>query len=409
MIISQKSRINNAPSLRHYDTNGYLTVEKSPILNTEPLEYMGFELLGNRQPREIAGKMVEPDKVYTVRIPQEELEKAAPSFCLLPLVDGHKWLSGDARNNADADPKEYQEGTTGEKAEVVDGKLYVPLKFTGKEILRHLSNGVEELSASYEHNLLPDETGKADFVAVDIIGNHVALVENGRCGSDVRVYNSKGGLMTKTSNEVALLVNGKKIDLEQFFAQEQQEDAHANTGAITDNENGEIDKRAVIDQIGGLLKDKGLSDEDIRTVIGMAEKLSYDKSEAGSTDNGCPWKSKNEDGDDKPAPEADKEDGEDVGEKIKAANAAVLKTIAENQKAARQAYDDVRGLTGDFNGLGMSAAEIYAHALTERGIRAENRSVEEMKAVVETLKSVRVDNSFKPSIVSDSEAVEREV
>ena len=154
---------------------------------------------------------------------------------------------------------------------------------------------------------------------------------------------------------------------------------------------------------------KGLSDEDIRTVIGMAEKLSYDKSEAGSTDNGCPWKSKNEDGDDKPAPEADKEDGEDVGEKIKAANAAVLKTIAENQKAARQAYDDVRGLTGDFNGLGMSAAEIYAHALTERGIRAENRSVEEMKAVVETLKSVRVDNSFKPSIVSDSEAVEREV
>lgn len=409
MIISQKSRINNAPSLRHYDTNGYLTVEKSPILNTEPLEYMGFELLGNRQPREIAGKMVEPDKVYTVRIPKEELEKAAPSFCLLPLVDGHKWLSGDARNNADADPKEYQEGTTGEKAEVVDGKLYVPLKFTGKEILRHLSNGVEELSASYEHNLLPDETGKADFVAVDIIGNHVALVENGRCGSDVRVYNSKGGLMTKTSNEVALLVNGKKIDLEQFFAQEQQEDAHANTGAITDNENGEIDKRAVIDQIGGLLKDKGLSDEDIRTVIGMAEKLSYDKSEAGSTDNGCPWKSKNEDGDDKPAPEADKEDGEDVGEKIKAANAAVLKTIAENQKAARQAYDDVRGLTGDFNGLGMSAAEIYAHALTERGIRAENRSVEEMKAVVETLKSVRVDNSFKPSIVSDSEAVEREV
>lgn len=409
MIISQKSRINNAPSLRHYDTNGYLTVEKSPILNTEPLEYMGFELLGNRQPREIAGKMVEPDKVYTVRIPQEELEKAAPSFCLLPLVDGHKWLSGDARNNADADPKEYQEGTTGEKAEVVDGKLYVPLKFTGKEILRHLSNGVEELSASYEHNLLPDETGKADFVAVDIIGNHVALVENGRCGSDVRVYNSKGGLMTKTSNEVALLVNGKKIDLEQFFAQEQQEDAHANTGAITDNENGEIDKRAVIDKIGGLLKDKGLSDEDIRAVIGMAEKLSYDKSEAGTADNGCPWKSKNEDGDDKPAPEADKEDGEDVGEKIKAANAAVLKTIAENQKAARQAYEDVRGLTGDFNGLGMSAAEIYAHALTERGIRAENRSVEEMKAVVETLKSVRVDNSFKPSIVSDSEAVEREV
>ena len=47
------------------------------------------------------------------------------------------------------------------------------------------------------------------------------------------------------------------------------------------NEDEDIDKRKKIDEIGGFLKDKGLSDEDIRFVIGLAEKLSYEKDEEG--------------------------------------------------------------------------------------------------------------------------------
>ena len=47
------------------------------------------------------------------------------------------------------------------------------------------------------------------------------------------------------------------------------------------NEGEEVDKRKEIDEIGGFLKDKGLNDEDIRFVIGLAEKLSYEKDEAG--------------------------------------------------------------------------------------------------------------------------------
>lgn len=47
------------------------------------------------------------------------------------------------------------------------------------------------------------------------------------------------------------------------------------------NEGEDIDKRKGIDEIGGFLKEKGLNDEDIRFVIGLAEKLSYEKDEAG--------------------------------------------------------------------------------------------------------------------------------
>lgn len=39
-----------------------------------------------------------------------------------------------------------------------------------------------------------------------------------------------------------------------------------------------VDKRQLIDEVGGFLKSKGLTDEDIRYVIGLMEKEAYEKS-----------------------------------------------------------------------------------------------------------------------------------
>lgn len=391
-MLQYRTRINNEASHRSYDDNGFLTVDKSPILSTDVLQYLGKEFGVD----EVAGVKIEPDKIYTVRIPREELEKAAKSFELLPIVDGHKWLSGGLN---DGDAKKYQEGTTGSGAYVDnDGKLFVPLKFTGKGILEHLKEGVEELSASYSHDLRLDDTGQADFVAVNITGNHVALVERGRCGSGVRVFNNNEVEKMKTKNEIALLVDGKKIDLAKFFAEEQQEEAHQD-GSISEN-GGEIDKRAVIDEIGGILKDKGLDEEIIRTVIGLAEKLSYEKSEAGTSDNECG--TKNEAAPDEKTENEDATEGEEQP-KQKAENAAMLisalkKEMAENNAALRRAYNSAVALTGeDFPAIGLSVRQIYEHALKSRKIETSNRSVAELAAICETLKSVRVDNSFTPS------------
>lgn len=398
-MLQYRTRINNEASHRSYDDNGFLTVDKSPILSTDVLQYIGKEF----GVEEVAGVKIEPDKIYTVRIPREELEKAAKSFELLPIVDGHQWLSGGLN---DGDAKKYQEGTTGSGAYVDnDGKLFVPLKFTGKGILEHLKEGVEELSASYSHDLRLDDTGQADFVAVNITGNHVALVERGRCGSGVRVFNNNEVDKMKTKNEIALLVDGKKIDLQKFFAEEQQEEAHQN-GSISDN--GEIDKRKVIDEIGGILKDKGLDEEIIRTVTALAEKLSYDKSEAGTSDNKC--NTENEDPEDG-KPKADPAEAE----KAKAENTAAIigalkKDIAEEQKALRRAYNSAVALTGeDFPAIGLTVRQIYEHALDSRGIKSENRSVAELAAICETLKSVRVDNSFVPSSTDDAATDEIEL
>lgn len=49
-------------------------------------------------------------------------------------------------------------------------------------------------------------------------------------------------------------------------------------------ENESVDKRKLIDEVGGILKGK-VDDEIIRTIIGKLEKVAYDKSEAKTADN----------------------------------------------------------------------------------------------------------------------------
>lgn len=78
-------------------------------------------------------------------------------------------------------------------------------------------------------------------------------------------------------------------------------------------ENENVDKRKLIDEVGGILKGK-VDDEVIRTIIGKLEKVAYDKSEAGTADN-----EKEEEADNKKCKNEDdeKEVKEDVENKCK--------------------------------------------------------------------------------------------
>ncbi len=416
-------RITNANQHRHKDENGYITVDESPILKTGVLEYYGSELTDGSETPEIDGKKVDPDKVYRVYISDEELKKGADTFKLLPIVNGHEWLGQDGE-----DAREYQEGSTGEEVVVKDGFLFVPLKFTGTGIVEDLESGdKEELSASYT-NLLTwaSDTDEYDLVASDIKGNHVALVEKGRCGSDVRVLNQKmESKKMKTNNELKLVIDGKEVDLAKFFKQEEQEEAHADTEAIVDEddkkeepredereeaENEEsVDKRALIDEIGGILKDHGLDEEIIRTVIGKAEKIAYDGSESSEADNELPDDEEKEDafeGKDEDEKEEvengcksqNAEDGEDLQEKREEDVATkVANAMARRDKNLQRAYNHACELMGtEFNPFGMSEKDILVRALNHAGIATDGKeSVGELYAMVKVANSVsRVDNGF---------------
>lgn len=425
-----KFRIANASQHRHKDENGFMTVDESPILCAGVLEYYGSELTDGGAD-EIDGKKIDPDKIYKVYIPEEEMRKGADSFKLLPIVNGHEWLGQDGK-----DAHDYQEGTTGEQVEVRDGFMYVPLKFTGDGIIDDLESGdKEELSASYTNKLTwASNSDEYDLVASDIKGNHVALVEKGRCGSDVRVLNQQMESKTmKTKNELKLVIDGKEVDLEQFFKQEAKEEAHADTDAIKDTENEDVvdteekeeietdnedvDKRALIDEIGGILKDNGLDEELIRTVIGKAEKIAYDGSEKSEADNEeLPDDDKPEDAfegedDDKEVENGCKsknEDGEDCQEKREDVTAKVANAMARRDKGLRRAYNAAAEIMGEFNPFGLSERQMLVRALNHAGVRTDGKeTIGELHAMIKVANHVaRVDNGFDYSGTDGKDTVE---
>lgn len=83
----------------------------------------------------------------------------------------------------------------------------------------------------------------------------------------------------------------------------------------TDKKNAEedVDKRKEIDEVGGFLKDKGLSDEDIRFVMKKMEKDAYEKDEEG--------KDNEEEKEEEPKEKKDKKNAKDLLEAEEKANA----------------------------------------------------------------------------------------
>lgn len=403
MKLNYKTRLSNEAGHRHIDENGYLYVDESPILKAGILEYYGQELIDGGSP-EIDGKPVDPDKIYKVYISPEELEKSAETFKMLPLVNGHTWLGIEGE-----DAKDHQEGTTGENAVVKNDMLYVPLKFTGDEILAELKSGKEELSASYTNKLSVSDNPDYDLIATDIKGNHIALVEKGRCGSDVRVLNQiMENNKMKSKNEMKLVIDGKEIDLAKFFEQEEGEEAHEGTGAITEADNDSVDKRALIDEIGGILKGK-VDDEIIRTVMEKCEKLSYDGSEASKSDN----EEKDDDDADEDKDESKAENAEENEANCKASNfdavySKISNALAQQEKAKndglKRAYNAASAVIGEFNPFGLSEKEMLVKALNHQGISTDKESVAEMYAMLKVCNATaKVDNGFDYGVAGQDE------
>lgn len=430
-------RIENSLSVRSEDGNGYIHIEKSPILRTGVLEYLGSEILPDGEDN-IDGVKIEPDKIYKVYISDKELKKGANSFKLLPITDEHQWLGSEGE-----DAKEYQQGTIGDNVYVEDGKLYADLMFTGKGIIDDLKDGKEELSSSYINKLRKADNADYDFIAEDIKGNHLALVDKGRCGSDVRVLNSNTGVYNmakaKVANKAILKLDDKEIDLDPYFEDKSEENGDADKKeTIAENE----DKREIIRKImavAGKSDDDfdGGEDEKIRTVAELAEQLAYNPSEDSKTDNEEEVEEKDEE--EEKVVNIDKRDiirqimaiagKEEASEDVKTiaklaeklayepseesesdnacrtqnadmlANKIARAIKAENKKVEAgkvKAYNSARAVIGDFNPFGLSEKDMYVKALNHLGVDLDgNEKVSELSAMLKACANIsKVDNSF---------------
>lgn len=414
-------KVQNGLSERHKDENGYLYVDRSPILRSGILEYLGSELLVGGETK-VDGVEVDPDKIYKVYIPEEEIRKGAESFKMIPITDDHTWLGDDGE-----DAKDYQVGMTGENVYVEDGFLYVPLKFTGRDIVEEVENHEkEELSSSYYNKFVKSDNPDYDFVARDIKGNHLALVDKGRCGSAVRVLNSNMGVnqmavKAKIANEAILKLDGKEINLDQFFeeeADERKDGEEIHDDSIVENE----DKREIIREIMAVAAKaddefEGGEDEKIRTIAELAEKLAYKPSETSETDNKCMNEEEIKEEVEEKVENEDKEDEEDKEEdkESKSMNYDVLYAKVSNAIKAEQAkaeaekvkaYNSARGIVGDFNPFGLSASDMYVKALNHLGVDLDGKeSVAELGAMLKACSAVqsKVDNGFSYSGLASEE------
>lgn len=406
MLAYDKHSLN---SVRHYDENGFLHVDLCNITKEQVAPYYGREIPGWQELGLI------PDKIYYGYRPFEEIEKAAETFNNLPLLSEHVEDGADKKN------QHLRVGSLGTNAEAKSPYLTNSLAVYDEKAIKAIESGEKkELSSAYRYDPVfkPGffDGQKYDFRMENIRGNHVALVKEGRAGSDVVVADSnsitKGEKMsTKLKNFISKLSSKKDMamdeDLEEALKEAIREEVKEIVPetkveeTITEDADG-TDKRKLIDEIGGILK--GKVDEELwRTIIGKAEKLAYNDSTASADDEKLEGCAKDADfaegvkyGEEMEKKERKKLDREHESEGAKAAMDAnsIRLSIMSEFKQKNEAAQSVRSLIGSVDPMAFDSAEdIYGKALELNGYNIKDYARSSYRGMVEVLKKTKSEKS----------------
>lgn len=372
-------------SVRSFDGNGRLQVTKSNISKANVCPYYGREIPN----AEALG--LEPGKIYRLYRHPDELKKAAPTFNNIPVLCIHTPdFPGDP-------PREYRVGTTHSGCDFDGTYLTNGLSVWDNSAIAGIETEEQkELSSSYQYvaDMSPGETpdGEAfDGVMRDIVGNHVALVETGRAGSDVLVADSlplelkymkldrKGVAIRaalgaflkprlaqdaapkdltailnshKTPKAIAQAVASKyktrlAADME-LEPEELVELIEASADGVEPDDKPEVAGDDGNESIISLLREAGVSEE-------VIAKISAALSPAVAED---------EDKDDDKEDEKDKVSKTAMDSAIRLAADSATKTAAENFRRVREAEQAVRPLIGDVVAMD-SAEDVYRTALEQ--------------------------------------------
>ena len=179
----------DAESKRTYDDNGFLHVSISPLTRVQVAPYHGSEIPGWQS------LGLDPERVYKGYRSAEELSKPET----IESVNGIPIQLMHHMDYADNPAKATRVGSTGTDAAFHDPYLTNSLHIQDKKAIDRINDGsMRELSLAYRYKPIftagvsPDGE-KYDFLMTDISANHLALVDEGRAGHEVLVYDSKEG------------------------------------------------------------------------------------------------------------------------------------------------------------------------------------------------------------------------
>lgn len=176
----------DAKSVRSIDENGFMRIAISPFTKEQVAPYYGREI----PDWEKLG--LDPEKTYMGYRPAEELQKAET----IESINGIPVQFRHHPDFSDAPAHETRVGAAGTDAEWREPYLMNSLIIyddKAKDVIK--SGFMRELSLAYRYDPEIKEgewNGKKyDFIMRNIRANHIALVEEGRAGADVLVYDSK--------------------------------------------------------------------------------------------------------------------------------------------------------------------------------------------------------------------------
>lgn len=359
-------------SVRRTDTDGRLFVETSRISKAAVNPYYGREIPG----WDDLG--LDPDRVYRVFRPPEELRRAAATFNNLPILAVHTHVTAD-------DPKkDVIIGTTGSDSAFDGQYLTNSLAFWDAEYIGKIeADEQRELSSSYRYIPILENGSyngsPYDIKMTDIEGNHVALVVEGRAGPDVlvadtQIHPPQKVRTVKLNPKQMAAIKARLPKLK--VAMDEGIDTEAAETALMD---ALEEVQALEEQQTDTTQDAGNSEiaEMLKKVLAMLE--------GGGKEAAADEVAKR-------AEEAKKADeaknAAAMDEKIKAAADGARVSIESRFRAAQK----VEPITGRLDAMAFDSAElIYAHALKVGGMEPEKHDKAAYAGIVDVLLDRRAD------------------
>ena len=380
-------------SKRSKDSNGFLIIKDNPIAKAGVFDYLLSELKQDIEQKD--------DKVVKVYRPFSELERIKDSFANKPIKMYHHWV-GDECETAD--------GAIGSNITIDEANEYLRadlIIYNPKLIEAIEKNELVELSPAYTGKEIA-ENGRYNGEAYEYkqeLGevNHLAVVEIGRSGKDLKIYDSKsniGAFMKFKDMFITKLSKFIDSEMEAKADESESEKADSNTSAEIAREIISIANKSDDEFAGGI-------DEKIEAILTLAKKLNEPLADETSEAEKVADEAESETQDS----EAKADEGESIAEseinidEIAEAVAEVvekvteqkLKEFADSQKKEAKkisdAYAEVKKALGsDFDSKNMGVDDIYKF-----GYEALSKSTLDKKLDSRTAFLLALDGKKAPS------------